>query len=106
MLAALKNYGGKYSDLASVMKKYPQHLVNVKATDAQKKAFSTDADIKAIIAQTEALLSRKESSGRLVIRPSGTEPVVRIMVECISDELTVSICEKAANDIKAILTKY
>ncbi|MBQ8380567.1 MAG: phosphoglucosamine mutase [Clostridia bacterium] len=106
ILDTLYRSGGKYSELASVMKKYPQHLVNVKATDAQKKAFSTDEGIKAIIDETNEILSRKESSGRLVIRPSGTEPVVRIMIECVSEELTVSICENAADRIKAILSKY
>ena len=106
ILSALKKSGKKYSELAAVMKKYPQHLVNVTATNAQKQAFSSDESIKALIKDANEILSRDESSGRLVIRPSGTEPVVRIMIECIDEKLTVDLCEELAEKIKEILKNY
>ena len=106
ILAALKQSGKKYSELAGIMKKYPQHLVNVRATNSQKQAFSEDEKIKQLIADANAILSRDETSGRLVIRPSGTEPVVRITIECIDERLTVNLCESLAENIKEILKAY
>ena len=77
------------SELASVMKKYPQHMVNVHADSDGKRAFKEDEKIKAIIEDAE--------------RELGTEPVVRIMVESMDPEMTVSLCERVANSIKDIL---
>lgn len=88
------------SELASVMKKYPQHMVNVHADADGKRAFREDERIKAIIVDAEKKLG---TTGRILVRPSGTEPVVRIMVESMDPELTVSLCESVANKIKTIL---
>ena len=88
------------SSLASVMKKYPQHMVNVKADEAGKRAFKENAEIRGIINDAEKTLG---SSGRILVRPSGTEPVVRIMVESMDGDLTVSLCEEVAEKIKNIL---
>ena len=88
------------SELASVMKKYPQHMVNVHADADGKRAFREDERVKAIIVDAEKKLG---TTGRILVRPSGTEPVVRIMVESMDPELTVSLCESVANKIKTIL---
>lgn len=88
------------SELASVMKKYPQHMVNVHADADGKRAFREDERIKAIIVDAEKKLG---TTGRILVRPSGTEPVVRIMVESMDPEIAVSLCESVANKIKTIL---
>ena len=90
----------KLSSLASVMTKFPQHMVNVKADADGKRAFKEDSRIQGIIADAEGALG---DSGRILVRPSGTEPVVRIMVESMDAALTVSLCEDVAKKIKEIL---
>jgi len=103
LLECLKNSGKTLSELCSIMKKYPQHIVNITTTPEGKIAMFTDEDIKAIVSEAEAKLSGR---GRLVVRPSGTEPVIRIMVE--SDDLkeTVDICETTAQRIAEKLKAY
>ncbi len=103
LLSTLAESKKTLSDLASVMRKYPQHMINIKATPAQKDALKTDEAVKKAIADTENALN---GDGRLLIRPSGTEPLVRIMIECSDEEKTVSLCEKAASDIENALKGY
>jgi phosphoglucosamine mutase len=103
LLSTLKKSGKTLSELASVMKRYPQHIVNVKTTPGGKIAMFTDEDIKAIINRAEAAISGR---GRVVIRPSGTEPVVRIMIEGEDPEFTVSLCENTAKEIEEKLKAY
>ena len=103
LLGAMKDSGLPLSELASVMKKYPQRMINVTATAEQKAALSTDSDIADIISSANAKLDGK---GRLLIRPSGTEPLVRVMVECEDEEKTSEICESVAENIAKILEKY
>lgn len=88
------------SELASVMTKYPQHMVNVSADADGKRAFKEDSRIKTVIDDAEKALG---ATGRILVRPSGTEPVVRIMVESMDPTLTVSLCEDVAAKIKEIL---
>lgn len=88
------------SELASVMKKYPQHLVNVSADDEGKRAFRDNPLIKGVIEDAENLLG---TSGRILVRPSGTEPVVRIMTESTNLDTAVSVCESVAEKIRTIL---
>lgn len=103
LLVCMKNSGKKLSELCQVMKRYPQHTVNIKTTPGGKIAMFTDEDIKAIVAATEAEISGR---GRLVVRPSGTEPVVRIMVEGEDYEKTVKLCEETAAKISEKLSAY
>jgi len=85
------------------MKKYPQHMINIAATQKQKIALFTDEEIKAMLSEAENTLSGR---GRLVVRPSGTEPLVRIMVECDDQDETVKITESLAEKIKKRLADY
>ena len=103
LLSLIKSSGKKLSELASVMKKYPQHSINVEATQSQKIALFTDEEIKAVINEAEAIL---EGNGRIVVRASGTEPVVRIMVESSDSEKTVSIAEDTAKKLREALANY
>jgi phosphoglucosamine mutase len=79
LLSLLKKSGKPLSTLASIMKKYPQHTKNISASEKQKIAFFTDDGIKNVISDAEKKLCDR---GRIVARPSGTEPKIRITVEC------------------------
>jgi phosphoglucosamine mutase len=82
------------------MRKYPQYMVNIKADSREKELFKTDEVILSHIAWGEELL---RDGGRLVIRPSGTEPLIRIMAE--GEELSeiTDICNSLAEKITARL---
>ena len=66
------------SELASVMESLPQTLINVKVTNEVKAILNTDSDILAVIKEQENIL---KDSGRVLVRASGTEPLVRVMIE-------------------------
>ena len=78
-LAACKRAGKTIEEAASVMTRFPQTLINVKVND--KHAVDANAAVQAAVAAAEAELG---DSGRVLLRPSGTEPVVRVMVEAAS----------------------
>ena len=103
LLTHLKRSGKKLSELASVMTRFPQYIVNIKTTDEGKLAFFTDSDVKAIIKQAEETLG---DTGRIVVRPSGTEPLIRVMTEGEDNELTEQIAKKTAADISEKLSSY
>ena len=74
---------------------YPQKLTNVRVMD--KAAAREDADVQAAVARiTEELGDR----GRILVRESGTEPLIRVMVEASSDELTDKYCEQVAQIVR------
>lgn len=68
----------KASELASIIKLYPQVLINAKVNADKKYDYEKDADIKKAIENVEKEFA---GNGRVVIRPSGTEPLVRVMIE-------------------------
>lgn len=70
--------GQGLSKLASVMTKYPQVLVNARIKNENKNRYMEYPEIKSEIERIEKLL---DGSGRVLIRPSGTEPLVRVMLE-------------------------
>ena len=78
LLAACRQAGKKLSAFTGVMERYPQVMVNVRADAAQKAAFQSNAALQAEIEAANASLGR---DGRVLVRVSGTEPLVRIMVE-------------------------
>jgi phosphoglucosamine mutase len=92
VLAVMKHTGASLAELAAGMKKYPQVLLNVRV--ARKFDPSTSAAVRAA---TETVEKRFEGRGRIVLRPSGTEPVIRVMVEG-EDQETV---QRGANEIAA-----
>jgi phosphoglucosamine mutase len=70
------------AELASVMTKLPQVLINVKNVD--KTSVDSNSKVQAVVKEVESVLG---NSGRVLLRPSGTEPVVRVMVEATTKEI-------------------
>ena len=68
----------KLSDLAKIIKIYPQVLINAKVSNEKKDDFKKD---KEIVEKIENLEKEFEGNGRVLIRASGTEPLVRVMIE-------------------------
>lgn len=86
--------GQTLADLASEMPKYPQLLKNIRVED--KNAMMTNEAIVAVIAEVETEMNGK---GRVLVRPSGTEPLVRVMVEAETEQL----CEAYVERILAVV---
>jgi len=100
LLALLHRSGKKASELVADCKRYPQLLVNVAVADKAKKAeIMANADLKAAIAQQEARLA---GDGRILVRPSGTEALIRVMVEAKDEETAKSCAHELANLIKTL----
>lgn len=78
LISALKRSGKKMSEAAQVMKVYPQVLINAVVKPENKEKYTEDSEITAMIKEIETEFA---STGRVLIRPSGTEPFVRVMIE-------------------------
>ena len=97
LLSLLRRKNEKLSALASVMTHYPQTTVNLKATKEEKLLFYNDNDIKHAIEEAKDTLG---TQGRIVVRPSGTEPLIRVMVEGLDDKLIKEIANNVSKVIK------
>ncbi len=86
----------KLSELACEMKTYPQELINIPVRN--KDAVMCSEELQSAVAETEKLLGEK---GRVLLRKSGTEPVIRVMAEAESEEL----CRKAAFSLAETVRK-
>ena len=84
------------SALAEPVKLYPQHLVNLRVKD--KALVTSDSDVLAAVAEVERLI---DGNGRALLRESGTEPVIRVMIESETDALCRAYADKIADVIKA-----
>jgi phosphoglucosamine mutase len=91
--------GQSLQSLASVVTRLPQVLVNV--PDVDKARADEDPVLAAAVAEEEAALG---DSGRILLRPSGTEPLVRVMVEAATQEEARSVAERLADVVKRQLT--
>ena len=85
------------------MTRYPQFMVNIKTSAEGKLAFFTDHTVKEIIEEAKNALG---DGGRLVTRPSGTEPLIRIMTEGDDPALAKTVAEDTAARIKKQLESY
>jgi len=92
----MKETKKRLSELAAEMTIYPQKLVNVKVTD--KHAVTKNAKVAEVIAQVE---SEMAGNGRVLVRPSGTESLVRVMVESSTIEECESYVNRIADIVKA-----
>lgn len=89
--ARIVSSGRALADLASVMTRLPQVLVNVPGVD--KSRANTDADVAAAVAEATAEL---DGTGRVLLRPSGTEPLVRVMVEAATTAQADAVARRLA----------
>jgi len=91
LLARVAQTGRSLADLASVMQRLPQVLINVRGVD--KARADVDEPLAAAVAAAQAALG---NTGRVLLRPSGTEPLVRVMVEAAEGEQARSIADGLA----------
>ena len=94
LCAEMARTGRSLADLASVMTVFPQVLINVRGVERSR---ATDADVLAGVQVAEAALG---DSGRVLLRPSGTEPMVRVMVEAASQDDAQRIAEELADIVR------
>ncbi|MBF4561479.1 phosphoglucosamine mutase [Microbacterium sp. VKM Ac-2870] len=94
LCAEMARTGRTLADLASVMTVFPQVLINVRGVERSR---ATDADVLAGVQVAEAALG---DSGRVLLRPSGTEQMVRVMVEAASHDDAQRIAEELADIVR------
>ena len=87
----------KASELRNIMKAYPQVLINAKVNSSKKNDYENNPDIKNAI---EKLEKEFAGNGRVLIRPSGTEPLVRVMIEGEDQEYITKKAKTIANLIE------
>jgi phosphoglucosamine mutase len=94
LLDVMVRSGKPLSELAAVMEKYPQALINVRVHEpgAAKRVASSEAVVRAVSEAEERL----GEEGRVLLRPSGTEPVVRVMVEHEDEKVCRLVCEEVS----------
>ncbi|HZJ99346.1 MAG TPA: phosphoglucosamine mutase [Tissierellaceae bacterium] len=97
LLEVVKETGKSLADLNKLMTNYPQVLVNAKVDNSKKYKYLEDEVIKNEIDKIEKLF---HGQGRVVIRPSGTEPLVRVMIEGKNQEEISNIAENLAEIIE------
>lgn len=96
LTAAVKRSGKSLAELASVMARYPQVLINVPDVDRSRVG-----ELAAEVAAAEAQLG---GSGRVLLRPSGTEPVVRVMVEAAEVMVAERVARALADEVRRALS--
>ena len=100
MLAArVAETGRSLADLATVMTRLPQVLVNVKGVD--KNRVDSDEVLLAAVREEEAAL---RGNGRVLLRKSGTEPVVRVMVEAATEDRAREVCDRLCGVVRERLS--
>ncbi|HEX2312395.1 MAG TPA: phosphoglucosamine mutase [Thermomonospora sp.] len=97
LLATMARRGRKLDELATVMHRLPQVLINVRGVD--KARAKTSPELAAAIAEAEAELG---DGGRVLIRPSGTEPMVRVMVEAGAHDQAQAVAERLAGVVRGL----
>lgn len=98
LLAQVASSGRTLTELASVVTRLPQELVNVKGVD--KAAAATNPAVQAAVLAAESELGE---TGRVLLRPSGTEPLVRVMVEAATPEQAATVAGRLADVVSAEL---
>jgi len=98
LLSRMAQTGRSLADLASAVAKLPQVLINVRGVD--KSRIDSAPAVADAVAAAEADLARE---GRVLLRPSGTEPVVRVMVEAPTQDVAAAVAERIADVVRAEL---
>jgi phosphoglucosamine mutase len=91
LLAIMARTGRPLSELATVMRRLPQVLVNVRVAD--RRGLTEAAEVWRAVEVEEARLGDR---GRVLVRPSGTEPLVRVMVEAETEQAARGVADRLA----------
>ena len=94
LILAMLEENKKASDMGNIVKLYPQVLINSKVSNDKKQDYDKDLIIKEAIKNLEEEFS---GNGRVLIRPSGTEPLVRVMIEGEDQEYITKKAQEIAN---------
>ncbi|MGL4205519.1 MAG: phosphoglucosamine mutase, partial [Aeromonadaceae bacterium] len=97
VLKAMARSGGDLQGLRSGMSKFPQVLVNVRFTANEDPV--QDAEVLASVAEAERELAGR---GRVLLRKSGTEPLIRVMVEGEVEEQVIRLANRIADQVKRV----
>ena len=104
LLNILKETGGKLSDFNLLISKYPQIIINVEVSNEGKRSFANNEIVKDCIDKANEKLSIKDTDGmpigRILVRPSGTEPLIRVMVEGNDEKFIKTIGNEVAECIR------
>jgi phosphoglucosamine mutase len=96
LMSRMAATGTSLADLAAVVHKLPQVLINVRVAD--REAGATAPAVLAAVRAAEAELGE---TGRVLLRPSGTEPLVRVMVEAATEEHARAVATRIADEVRA-----
>jgi len=97
LLSVMARSGRPLRELAGVMTRYPQVLINVPGVD--KSLAASSAGLAAAVIAAEAELG---TSGRVLVRPSGTENAVRVMVEALDADQAQRVAERLAGAVREL----
>lgn len=97
LMTRMAQTGWSLADLASAMKTLPQVLINVGVAD--KATAAAAPSVQAAVAEAEAELG---DSGRILLRPSGTEPMIRVMVEAAEEDIARRVATRVADAVSAV----
>ena len=97
LLSVLKRTEMKASELAKIMERYPQIMINVKISPKWKEKWKNDDVIEEMISANQKILG---TTGRILVRESGTEPLIRVMIEGKRFDLINDMAVKIADTIK------
>ena len=100
IIETMKLSGKKASELKKVMRVYPQVMVNIEATP-EMKAKLDDPEVKSYL---DIETRRLEGDGRILVRPSGTEPLIRIMIEGSDEDFINKLVNECAETLKNLLS--
>jgi phosphoglucosamine mutase len=97
LLSLVHRRQAKLSSLATLMTRYPQVMVNVPVKPEGKLRFYRDDEVKCSVEEVKKKLG---TSGRIIVRPSGTEPLLRVMVEGEDESYIQALADSVANVIR------
>ncbi len=97
LLAVLARRGVSLAEAAKVMTRYPQVLINV---PADKERAASSPELARAVQEAESALG---STGRILVRPSGTEPIIRVMVEAVDTDQADRVAHQVADVVRLVL---
>lgn len=101
-IETLVNSGMKMSELANVMESFPQLMLNVRIKPCHRQVWREDEKVKSVMSLYEEKLG---DNGRILVRESGTEPLIRVMVEGKDAALMEEACKTIAAEIEAFVQR-